>query len=279
MGLARRAATGACAALVGGWLALAPSAPAPAEEVLIAPEVCPPTASDLIVGDARGLCATAATAIGTQATAAGAVRALPSRLRCRVPPGDPGSGEVARGDDGRVTGAGASILLTERDERNCDTLVSAGASGSHQTLYFPRGSLRLNFPSDATYDPTLPIGILTTGPGVELMTLRSGSHLLQRGRDLVPYLSTSGLTLLATHVLEVASNDTNSNESDDAYAAVAFRFYKPSARDSDRTYDYRELYGTGSAHGGNLLRRLTEARLRNRLVSPPSGPRPGKWWK
>ncbi|GIU99488.1 MAG: hypothetical protein KatS3mg014_1104 [Actinomycetota bacterium] len=103
------------------------------------------------------------------------------------------------------------------------------------------------------------------------MTLRAESRLLQGGGDPVPYLSTSGLTLLATHVLEVASNDTDSNGSDDAYAAVAFKFYEPSARDSDRTYDDRELYGTGSAHGGNWLRRLTEARLRNRLVSPPGG--------
>jgi hypothetical protein len=87
---------------------------------------------------------------------------------------DPGSGEVARRDDGSVTGAAASISLTDRDETNCDTLVSAGSSGDHVTLYFPRGSLALNFPSDATYDPSLPTGILTTGPGVELVAGRGG---------------------------------------------------------------------------------------------------------
>ncbi|GBC86770.1 hypothetical protein HRbin12_00769 [bacterium HR12] len=165
MGAVRRSVA-ACAALVG-WLAVTPPSPAPAGEGPLAPEVCPPTASDLVVGDARALCATVATAIGTQATAARAVRALPLRLRCRVPPTDPGDGEVARAEDGRVIGVGASISATERDETNCDTLVSAGSSGGHLTLYFPRGSLILNFPSDATYDPTMPIGILTTTPVLE----------------------------------------------------------------------------------------------------------------
>ncbi len=133
---------------------------------------CPSTTSTEVVGDVgRALCATAATAIGTQETARGAVAALPARLRCRVPPVDPGSGEVARDDAGAITGAGAGITVTDRDEANCDTLVSADASGGHVTLYFPRGSLVLNFPSDPGYDPTLPIGILTTGPGLELPAL------------------------------------------------------------------------------------------------------------
>lgn len=103
------------------------------------------------------------------------------------------------------------------------------------------------------------------------MGLKSAALPSRTGAELVPYLSTSGLTLLATHVLEVASNDSNSNTSDHAYAAAAFKFYKPSVKDADRTYDYRELYGTGSAKGGNFFHQLTEARLRNRLVSPPTG--------
>ncbi|HXF36016.1 MAG TPA: hypothetical protein VNO17_02410 [Actinomycetota bacterium] len=191
-----------------------------------------------------------------------------------MPPRDPGSGEVARDDAGAISGAGAGITVTDRDEANCDTLVSADASGGHVTLYFPRGSLVLNFPSDPGYDPALPIGILTTGPGLELPALGAVARPTPReGRDAgpSPLLSTTGLTLLATHVLEVASNSTNQNTNDHAYAAASFKFYKPSQRDSDPTYDYRELYGTGSAKGGNFFHQLKEARLRNRLVSPPSG--------
>lgn len=131
---------------------------------------CPSTRSREIVGDPqRALCATMATAIGTQQTAGAVLATLPARLRCRIPPADPGGGEVARDDAGAVTGVGAGITLTDRDEANCDTLVSADATGGHVTLYFPRGSLVLNFPSDGGFDPSLPIGILTTGPGLELV--------------------------------------------------------------------------------------------------------------
>jgi hypothetical protein len=174
-GVSRRAVALTAGAVAALWLAIVPPSVAPAEETQAGAGICPPTRSWQVVGDARALCATAATAIGTQATAANAVRALPSRLRCRVPPADPGMGEVARGDDGSVTGAGVGLSVTQRDETNCDTLVSAGASGEHLTLYFPRGSLRLNFPSDETYDPSLPTGILTTGPGLELLGLRSAA--------------------------------------------------------------------------------------------------------
>lgn len=146
--------------------------PAAGMGVVGAATTCPSSRSTEVVSDPeRAVCATMATAIGTQGTARGLMAALPARLRCRIPPVDPGAGEVARDEAGTITGAGAGITVTDRDEANCDTLVSADVSGGHVTLYFPRGSLVLNFPSHQDYDPTLPSGILTTGPGLELLAL------------------------------------------------------------------------------------------------------------
>ncbi len=277
MGSAWRLGAGVVMLSLVASLAVGVDGAGPARAETSAPwTTCPSTRSGEVVGDPqRALCATMATAIGTQETARDVLVTLPARLRCRVPPADPGGGEVAHDVAGAITGAGASIRLTNRDEANCDTLVSADARGGHTTLYFPRGSLILNFPSDGAFDPNLPIGILTTGPGLDLVALTTPPHRpeIRRERDggPSPLLSQTGLTLLATHVLEVASNSTNSNTNDHAYAAASFKFYKPSQRDSDPNYDYRELYGTGSAKGGNFFHQLTEARLRNRLVSPPKG--------
>lgn len=233
-----------------------------------APLRCPGLGSTVVFADARMYCATAATALGTQETAASALRRLRSRyprlpaLLCRVPPTDPVSVEIPRVSGRGAEGIGIGVEGTEADEDDCDIVAGAGAGGEHVTLYFPRFSTFLNQPGVDGFDPSLPVGILTSLPTVGGQLRAAPSSWRQ------PRLSTSGLTLISQATLQVSSNSDNSNTDGAAFAAASFKFYKLTAGESDPNYDYRIMYDTGSGHGGNLTHYLDDVVQRNRLTKP-----------
>jgi hypothetical protein len=160
----------------------------------------------------------------------------------------------------KADGLQAGLRTSDQDEQNCDEYVSAGTDGEYLAAYYPRGSLVVNSPGTASYDPSLPIGVLS----IDQVPQSSSSTRL-------PAISHPGFELVASSVLEVASNANNNDGPDAAWAAVAFKFYKPRNGDADPNFNYRTLFASGSTHGGNSDHLLYESRLRNRInVSGPA---------
>jgi len=133
-----------------------------------------------------------------------------------------------------------------------DTLALANPTGT-TVLLFPTNSLYMNFPGQDSFDPSLPIGILVrNAEGAAAISART----LVPGRGQVPRLSTSGLSQTGSACDQLSSNTDNSNTTSAAFYAVCYRYYKPVNGDSSATYKWRQMFSTGSAHGGNFNHQL-----------------------
>jgi hypothetical protein len=128
-----------------------------------------------------------------------------------------------------------------------DHLFVAGGSGQVYAMTFPRDTLMANFPSDAAFRPDLPVGILRKDAFQP-----AGKAVLS-----VPELSSSGLVQTGSNCGQLSSNSDNSNTTGAAFYAACYRYYKPSNGDGSPQYKWRQMFSTGSAHGGNFNHHLT----------------------
>jgi hypothetical protein len=142
-----------------------------------------------------------------------------------------------------------------------DTFTVANPTGS-TVLSFPANSLFDNFPGHESYNPDLPIGILVQSTEASaLMASPSGSR-----PDHRLYLSSSGVSQTGSDCGQLSSNSNNSNTTDAAFYAVCYRYYKPSGGDSSPDFKWRQLFSTGSAHGGNSSHHLLATYNRTQVL-------------
>ena len=187
--------------------------------------VCPSPSSATELGDARdSLCATQLTA---DSYSSGGVDV------------DSGTETV-----GEVTANYKEIPLYPGDESgdnesDYDTLVTSQGVGE-----YPAGSLVANFPGEASYDDSLPIGFLvepdnTVAPAIDGLTPIGGSKRCG----------------------QISSDGSNQN-----LVGSAFR-YKPTSPPGGSTSYRVVFFGSGSAHGGNWDHHILSASARSHVLA------------
>jgi hypothetical protein len=122
-----------------------------------------------------------------------------------------------------------------------------------------------NFPGHDSFDPSLPIGVLTITDEV-LATRVMGPDSDRPGFGLA--LATSGLSQTGSDCGQVSSNSDDSNTNAAAFYGACFRYYQPSQNDSSPNWKWRQLFSTGSAHGGNFSHDLEATHNRTQVTGP-----------
>ncbi len=204
--------------------------------------VCPSPTRRPAVGDRRDhLCASVRTAELTRTgRAAGATAVVRGT-------------SIARGVARAAIGASrGSVRLTASAPRpGRDSFAIAGPDGRVTVAYFPAGALSGNFPGTRAYDPALPIGVLVR-PAAAVRTAA-----------LEP--PTPGLVQTGSLCLQVSSNSDNRNTTGAAFYAACYRYYRPAGGDTSRRWSWRQVFETGSGHGGNFSHHLAQTRNHARL--------------
>jgi hypothetical protein len=156
-----------------------------------------------------------------------------------------------------------------------DRYAFADATGQVGILTYPANTLLGNFPGTGDYNPDLPVGVLYVPNGISAET--TAASLTRVGaRQFEPLQSSSGLTQISS-VCDTASSDgTDANSNGEAWYHACFRTYKPTNGDSSNVYKWRQVFATGSGHGGFYLHRLDQTRNHTWLNN--SGAMYDDWW-
>lgn len=222
---------------VGSLADAQPLPPDPSLEAL----TCP---SPLSTAQEVGLLILCATMASADSIVVGYMKAGLARAHLR----QVGTGNVRLGDE---TWTSLDLELPEPSEGEDQYAIAAG-DGTVAVLSFPQGSLMSNLPGTGDYVSTLPIGILTIGP---VVAETAEVHAIKAST-----LTTSGLTQTSSVCGTATSDGTAANSSGEAWYSACYRFYQPTASDTSPTYKWRQVFATGSAHGGDVFHHLQQTR-------------------
>lgn len=159
--------------------------------------------------------------------------------------------EPGHGPPGEESLTSLDLELPEPREGE-DRYAIASGDGAVAVLSYPEGRLVSNLPGTGEYVATLPIGILAVDPAIA-----ASPKVHPIGS---PSLSTDGLTQTSAVCGTATSDGTAANSSGEAWYSACYRFYKPTANDTSPTYKWRQVFATGSAHGGNFNHHLLQTR-------------------
>lgn len=209
-----------------------------------ASDPCPSPSTRKRVGDERDrLCASIRTAdhyVSGEGSVAGA-RIRKRRFLSRS------------GDEG-----GLLTLSGADDEAGFDAYVVGDGDGDVLVAYFPDDSLVQNYPGVEGYDPSLPTGLLVDETGELADDQMEGVAARADGPRAA---DTSGLTQIGSECFALTTDPGgNVNNSSHASYQACYRWYKPASGDSSDTWKWRQVWLTGSGHGGNTTHKLRQTR-------------------
>lgn len=248
---------------------------------------CPPTTDNQRYDDPRDSCATRANELGEQEYPPPGKRSSNNaqtsgpgvQTTCTQYAQNPEVDTSIDPQSGELDGLSLSVEFPSAHEPTanppCDVIASVKPDGTVLVQYYPFNSLTLNFPGDEDYQTTLPTGILVNGspPGGR----PNHAPRQEEGEGPGIQLSTSGLSVLGTRVLVAGSHPDSIDDPNHAYMVASLKTYRYTNPDSDPNWNYRVVYSTGSAHGGNSTHHITWAEHRNALKNMPSGYLPTEW--